>query len=212
MDAELDFFYFFGSGYAYLSVMRIEEVAARAGVRVNWRPFSVRALVDEQGNNFRNVVPRMAYLWRDIERRAALHGVPFVRKPIWPTDREQLANRVGVVAAIEGWCPAYSRASFRSWYLDGEALGDPPVLSRLLGQLGKDPEKVIARADSAEIRARYDAETDTARQLGAFGSPTFAVGREIFWGDDRLEEALAWANGTHPGQRIQTHLTSGDVE
>ncbi len=202
MSRELDFFFFFGSGYAYLSVMRIEALAARAGVTVNWRPFSVRELVNEQGNNFRNVAPRMAYLWRDIERRAAQHGVPFVRKPVWPTDLDQLANRVGVLAATEGWCPEYSRASFRSWYLGGEPLGEIAPLSAVLRQIGRDPDSVIARANSAAIRARYDAETDAARQLGAFGSPTFTVGGEIFWGDDRLSEALAWATDTHPAQHV----------
>ena len=204
MARVLDFFFFFGSGYAYLSVMRIEALAARAGVPVNWRPFSVRALVDEQGNNFRNVAPRMAYIWRDIERRAAQHGVPFRRPPIWPTDPNQLANRVGIVAAGEGWCPAYSRASFRSWYLDGAPLGEVSALPAVLRQLGKNPDAVIAQANSDAIRARYAAETDAARRLGAFGSPTFAVGQEIFWGDDRLEEALAWATATHPAQHLDS--------
>ncbi len=200
----LDFYFFFGSGYAYLSVMRIEEMAAKAGVTVNWYPFSVRELVNEQGNNFRNVAPRMAYLWRDIERRAAQHGLSFVAKPIWPTDPDQLANRVGVVAAQEGWCPAYSKASFRSWYLDGKGLGDIAALSAVLAQLGKDPEQVIATANTEAVRGRYAANTDAARQLGAFGSPTFAVGDEIFWGDDRLEEALAWATGSHPAQGFRS--------
>jgi 2-hydroxychromene-2-carboxylate isomerase len=186
-------------------VMRIEELAARAGVSVIWRPFSVRALMREQGNSFHTVSPRTAYMWRDIERRAAEHGLPFVRPPIWPTDPDQLANRVGIVAASEGWCPAYAKASFRSWYLDGKALGDPAALSALLRALGKAPQDVIARAGSEAVRALYDSETDVARRLGVFGVPTFAVGQEIFWGDDRLEQALAWASGTHPAQRRRGH-------
>lgn len=198
---ELDFFYFFGSGYAYLSVMRISEVARRAGVKVNWRPFSVRTLMIEHNNMIRNQKQKMAYTWRDVERRAARHGVPFVKPPIWPTDPDQLANRVGVVAASEGWCKDYTLASFRSWYLDGQPLGEPETVAQIVTALGHDPARVIADADSSEIRARYDAETDAARNLGAFGSPTFAVGQEIFWGDDRLEEAVEWAAGTHPAQR-----------
>uniref|UniRef100_UPI00191E74E8 DsbA family protein n=1 Tax=Microvirga soli TaxID=1854496 RepID=UPI00191E74E8 len=62
-------------------------------------------------------------------------------------------------------------------------------------------QSIIDLANSPEIRERYDQETDAARQLGIFGSPTFAVGQEIFWGDDRLEEALAWAAGKHPALR-----------
>ena len=103
---ELDFFYFFGSGYAYLSVMRIEKLAEAAGVTVRWRPFSVRTLMMEEGNMIRNQPAKMRYIWRDVERRAARNGVPFVRPPIWPTDPDQLANRVGTVAMVEGWCPS----------------------------------------------------------------------------------------------------------
>ena len=197
---ELDFFYFFGSGYAYLAVMRIDRLAEAANVKVNWRPFSVRVLMIEQGNMIRNQPQKMAYTWRDIARRAAKHGVPFKKPPIWPTDPDQLANRVGTLAMMEGWCPEYTRASFRAWYLDDKPLGDPNSLADILTPLGKDPRQTIEKANSPEVGARYDAETDFCRQRGAFGSPTLIVGPEIFWGDDRLEEAIAWAAGTHPAQ------------
>lgn len=212
MPGQLDFFYFFGSGYSYLSVMRISPLAEKAGVTVNWRPFSVRALVAEQNNKFREHKEKMAYVWRDIGRRAARHGLPFIKPPIWPTDPDQLANRVGIVAATEGWCKDYTIASFRSWYLDGQPLGDPAALAAILKRLRRDPEEVIARANSDAIRQRYDAETDVARRLGAFGSPTFAVGEEIFWGDDRLEEAIDWAAGRHPLQIFTRPRTSSHGE
>ncbi len=96
--ARLDFFYFFGGGYAYLSAMRIQALAAEAGVEVRWRPFSVRDLMAELNYSLRTQPTKMAYVWRDVERRAALHGLPFVRPPNWPTDPDQLANRVGIVA------------------------------------------------------------------------------------------------------------------
>lgn len=199
-SAELDFFYFFGSAYAYLSVMRISALAQRSGVKVNWRPFSVRALMIEQKNMIREQKQKMAYTWRDVRRRAARHDIPFPQPPIWPTDPDQLANRVGTVAMVEGWCEPYTLASFRAWVAGGEPLGEPAALRSLLTALGRDADAVIERANSEEIRSRYDAETDAARRLGAFGSPTFAVGGEIFWGDDRLEEAIEWATGRHPAQ------------
>lgn len=196
----VSFLYFFGSGYSYLSVMRMDALAKAAGVTVHWRPFSVRKLMREQNNPMADMPMKMRYIWRDIERRAAQHGLPFVAPPIWPTDPDELANRVGIVAMTEGWCPEYSRASFRSWYIDGKPLGDPAALKTILERLDRSPETVIEKAASDEIRARYDAETDYARRLGAFGSPTFVVGDEVFWGDDRLEEALRWAGGKHPAQ------------
>jgi 2-hydroxychromene-2-carboxylate isomerase len=197
----VDFFFFFGSAYAYLSVMRIEKLAVEAGVKVNWRPFSVRTLMSEQGNNLRNLSAKVAYMWRDVERRAAVDGVAFTRAPPWPTDMDQLANRVGIVAMLEGWCPAYTKESFRSWYLDGRQLGDPDDLARILTSVGHDPVRVLEAAQGDEVRRRYEMETDTARRAGAFGSPSFVVDGELFWGDDRLEEALAWASGSHPRQR-----------
>jgi 2-hydroxychromene-2-carboxylate isomerase len=141
----------------------------------------------------------MSYVWRDVERRARLHRLPFQAPPHWPTDPDQLANRVGIVASSQGWCREYTKASFRAWF-EGQPLGADESLRPILRELGKEPQSVIDLADSQEIRELYDRETDAARQLGVFGSPTFAVGREIFWGDDRLEEALAWAREVHPAQ------------
>lgn len=197
---EMDFFYFFGSAYAYLSVMRIEKLAEAAGVKVHWRPFSVRALMKEEGNNLRTQPAKMRYIWRDIERRAIKHCVPYVGPPVWPTDPDLLANLVGIVAMTEGWCREYTKASFAAWFLDGAKLGDPDGTAKILSALGKDPAAVITRANSDEIRARYDAETEAARRISAFGSPTFGVDGEAFWGDDRLEEAIDWAVGRHPAQ------------
>lgn len=196
----IDFFYFFGSGYAYLPVMRIDEAADRAGVAVRWRPFSVRTLMRENNIGLRNQPGKMRYIWRDVERRAKWHDIPFVKPPIWPTDPDELANRVAIVAFAEGWGRAYTKASFRSWYLDGQPLGEPTALGRVLSALGQDSAEVVAKANSDETRAAYAAETDAARELGIFGSPTFVADGEVFWGDDRLEEAFAWAKGEHPAR------------
>jgi 2-hydroxychromene-2-carboxylate isomerase len=194
---QIDFFYFFGSCYAYLSVMRIDKLAAEAGVEVRWRPFSVRALMTEKGYSLRTQPTKMTYIFRDVERRARLHGIPFEKPPIWPTDPDQLANRVGIVAFYQGWGREYTLTSFEKWF-EGQALGADDSLRTIIHSHGKDPDEVISLANSSETRAQYDRETDAARQLGVFGSPTFVVGQEIFWGDDRLEEALAWAKGIHP--------------
>ena len=199
MSDRLDFFFFYGSTYTYLTVMRIEEEAARAGVEVRWRPFNAREIMIEQDNiPFRDKPVKRNYMWRDVQRRAVRHGIPFDRVPTYPVDPDLLANRVGVVAAAEGWCPEYTRATYQAWFLEDKPPGDPAHLGPLLTGLGKDPDAVLSRADSPEIRAEYDRETDLARKMGIFGSPTFAVGDEIFWGDDRLEEALEWRK-SNPG-------------
>jgi 2-hydroxychromene-2-carboxylate isomerase len=132
-------------------------------------------------------------MWRDLERRAQKHGIPFKSIPPYPIDPDLLANRVASLAALEGWCSEYARATYRDWFLEGKIAGEIDNVRAVLSRVGRDPEPVIARANSAEIRARFDAETDAARRLGIFGSPTFALGTEIFWGDDRLEDAIEWA-------------------
>lgn len=193
MPGRLEFFFFYGSTYTYLTVMRIEEVAARKGVEVRWRPFNVREIMIEQDNiPFRDKPVKRRYMWRDVQRRAARYRIPFDRAPTYPVDPDLLANRVGVVAASEGWCAEYTTATYRAWFLEDKPPGDPDHIRPLLADLGKDPDAVLSQADSPETRAHYDRETEAARKLGIFGSPTFAVGDEIFWGDDRLEDALEW--------------------
>ena len=193
MDERLDLFFFYGSTYTYLTVMRVEETAAQAGVEVRWRPFNVREIMVEQDNiPFRDKPVKMRYMWRDIERRAARHGIPFEGIPTYPVDPDLLANRVGVVAAEEGWCPEYTRETYRAWFLEDKPPGEPEGLAAVLRSLGKDPDDVILRAESQETRERFASETEVARSMGIFGSPTFVTGGEIFWGDDRLEDALEW--------------------
>jgi 2-hydroxychromene-2-carboxylate isomerase len=195
--APLEFFFFYGSIHSYLSVMRVEAAAARAGVSVRWRPFNLREILIEQNNTgfTRNEV-KMNYVWHDVERRAKRHGIPFAGRAPYPADPDLLALRVGLIAAREGWCAPYSRATFRDWFIDRRAPGVGDHVERILSSLGKSLDEaadVVARAGSAEgVRLMQDA-TDAARKLGIFGAPTFAVGTEIFWGDDRLEEAIAFA-------------------
>lgn len=189
----MDFFFFYGSTYTYLTVMRIEELALAAGVSVRWRPFSVRELMIEMENHpFADKPAKSAYMWRDVERRAAKHGISFTQPPDYPVDPDLLANRVGMVAAEDGWCPEYTKASYQAWFLENKPLGVRANIEAVLLSLKKNPKEVIERANSKEINARYAEQTDVARQLGVFGTPTFVVDEEIFWGDDRLEDALEW--------------------
>jgi 2-hydroxychromene-2-carboxylate isomerase len=177
MTAKLEFFFFYGSIHTYLSVMRIDSLAATACAEIVWRPFNLREILIEQSNtSFVKNQVRLTYNWRDIERRAARLGVPFSDRPPYPIDPDLLALRVGVVAATENWCPEYTKATFRAWFLEKKASGTPDH---------------VAQAPATDEHLK--ASTEAARRLGIFGSPTFAVGQEIFWGDDRLEEAIDYA-------------------
>lgn len=198
---KIDFFYFFGSVYAGLSVLRMRRLADAAGVEVVWRPFNVRPLMKENNVALRTEALKVSYMWRDIERRAAADGLPPLRWPIWPTDPDLLHNKVGMLAADEGWCEDFTLESIRAWFFDGMALGDHACLTHVLGRLGRTTGPTIAAALSERVASLYDANTAAARSHGIFGSPSFVTpDGEVFWGDDRLEEAIAWAGERHPLQ------------
>jgi 2-hydroxychromene-2-carboxylate isomerase len=195
MAGTLDFHFFYGSIHSYLSVMRIEALAAAARVAVRWRPFNLREILIEQNNTafLKNDV-KMNYFWHDVERRAARQKIPFAGRAPYPADPELLALRVGLIAAQKGWCAAYSRATFHEWFIRRRAPGVADHVEHVLTSLGKAAEPVIARARGADGARLMQEATDDARKLGIFGAPTFAIGSEIFWGDDRLEEALGFAS------------------
>jgi 2-hydroxychromene-2-carboxylate isomerase len=196
--AAMDFWFSIGSSYTYLTVKRLPQMAAQAGVTVNWRPFSVRVLMVEQKNiPFRDKPAKAAYMWRDIERRAAARGLSPVIPAPYPVQEWDLVNRLAVLASAEGWCEDFVRTTYEGWFEQSHIPGGEPFLSQSLEQLGKDPAAAIARANAPDNIAEYEAATDEARTLGLFGAPSFVTRGELFWGDDRLEDALSWARTGH---------------
>jgi len=194
MEASLDFYFFYGSIHSYLSVMRVDALAAMVQFAVRWQPFNLREILIEQNNTgFTKNAVKMDYFWHDIERRAKDQNIPFAGQAPYPADPDLLALRVGLIAAREGWCAEYSRATFHDWFIARRPPGVADHVVQILTSLGKPPQPLIGRAVGAEGDRLLKEATDGARQLGIFGAPTFAVGREIFWGDDRLEHALVFA-------------------
>ena len=191
--ARIDFWYSIGSTYSYLSVMRLADVAARTGAGFRWRPFNVRDIMVEQNNRpFVGKPEKTAYMWRDIERRAAMYGLPISVPAPYPLDELELANRVAVLGEAEGWCADYTRATYRRWFQQGQPAGSSPNLEDSLREIGQDADAVVARARGEDAGAALRAATEEALALGVFGSPTFSVDGELFWGDDRLDDALTW--------------------
>ena len=109
----------------------------------------------------------------------------------YPLSEFDTANRVAVVAGLEGWCPDYVRASYRRWFQRGERPERAEPLASLR-EVGQEPERVLKMAAGEEVSREYEKATEEARRLGIFGSPTFVVDGELFWGDDRLEDAVSW--------------------
>lgn len=189
----IDFWYSIGSTYTYLTVMRLSAYAADCGVEFNWRPFDVRTIMMEQNNiPFRDKPKKAAYMWRDIERRAGMYGLKADLPAPYPLEDLVFANQVAVLGKREGWCEQYTVETYRRWFESGDLAGSDPNVSETLKSIGQDPDAIKQRAGSPDIADALVKDTITARDLGVFGSPTFAVGGELFWGDDRLDDAVAW--------------------
>lgn len=191
-DDPIDFWFSVGSIYTYLAVMRLDRIEDTSDIRFRWRPFSIRAIMIEMDNRPMSRPAKLAYMWRDIERRAAMYDFEFPGRPPYPLAGFDLANRVAILAEQEGWCPDYVRATYRRWFLDHQEAGGEPNLSDSLKEIEQSPERVLRLAQSDEIKNAYDAATSEARSLGVFGVPTFVTRGELFWGDDRLDDAIRW--------------------
>jgi 2-hydroxychromene-2-carboxylate isomerase len=200
----MEFWFSIGSTYSYLSVMRVAAVSASTGITFRWRPFNVRAIMREMDNiPFANKPIKAAYMWRDVERRAAMYGLhPKLPAP-YPLKELELANRVAIVAADEGWVDVYARATYRRWFEHGEPAGSEPNLTQSIEECDQGAARVIDLANGPSAIDRLDAATNEARALGIFGSPSFVVDGELFWGDDRLDDAIAWARHKAPLQDRQ---------
>jgi 2-hydroxychromene-2-carboxylate isomerase len=191
-SAPIDFWFSVGSLYTFLAVMRMDRFEDTSDIEFRWRPFSVRALMIEMDNIPAGKPVKMAYAWRDVQRRAEKYGVPFRAPPPYPLKNFDLANRIAIVGAREGWCADYVRATYRRWFVDGDEAGSEPNVSGSLREIGQEAPRVLSLAQSGEIGRAYAAATDEARALGIFGAPTFVARGELFWGDDRLEDAVKW--------------------
>jgi 2-hydroxychromene-2-carboxylate isomerase len=195
--ASLDFWFEFASPYSYLSVLRIEDAAKARGVSVRWRPFLLGPIFAALGwptSPFSIYPAKGAYMWRDVERRAARYGARF--KPAnAPFPQNGLhAARLAIVGLDEGWGRRFCRAAFTAQFGEGQDISDRGCVERLAAASGAGAED-IAAATAPETKARLREQTDAAQKRGLFGAPSFTVGEELFWGDDRLEDALDWAAG-----------------
>lgn len=189
----VDFWFSIGSTYTYITVMRIGKVERDEGVTFNWRPFDVRTIMIAQKNiPFANKPVKAAYMWRDIERRAAKYGLPISVPAPYPLEHLAFANHVALVGVQEGWCPAYVGETYRLWFQKGFPAGSEPNVSNSLAAIGQDARRVIELAAAPEAAAALIEQTEVAEKAGIFGSPSFVVDGEVFWGDDRLEDAISW--------------------
>lgn len=182
-----------GSTYTFLTALRLRGIVESSGAAFEFRPFSVRAIMREMNN-----IPfppekqaKVAYMWRDIERRAEGYGLPAPKVPApYPLKQFDRANHVGIVANQEGWYLDYFEATYHAWFVEGLEAGSDENIEWVCQRLGRSSDAILHDAAQPTIEKIYTENTAAAKAAGVFGAPSFVVGSEVFWGDDRLEDAL----------------------
>jgi 2-hydroxychromene-2-carboxylate isomerase len=192
----LDFWFDFASTYSYPAAMRVQALARAAGVKVNFRPFLLGPIFKAQGwttSPFNLFPAKGRNMWRDLERICADLSLPPMRRPEPFPQNSVLAARVALVGLAEPWGEDFCRAVFSAEFADGRRIDDPETMSAILSKLDVAPAAVLAAALSDDNKARLRVQTEEAQRLGLFGAPSFTTpDAELFWGNDRLEPALAW--------------------
>jgi 2-hydroxychromene-2-carboxylate isomerase len=195
----LDFWFDFASTYSYLAAARIRPLADAANVRLRFRPFLLGPIFKAQGWNtspFSLYEAKGRHMWRDMERQAADLGLPFRRPDPFPQN-SLLAARVALFGLSQGWGEDFCVAVFRTEFEDGRRIDTDETLTAVLAAMNVDAAAATRAAASIEIKQHLRSQTEEAQRLGIFGAPTFITGDgELFWGNDRLEQAVAWAGRT----------------
>ena len=192
--SQLEFWFEFGSTYSYPAAWRVEEVTRSAAVEVVWCPFLLGPIFKTQGWNDSpfNIYPAKGrYMWRDLERVCGSLGHPLRRPSQFPRNG-LLAARLACRFRTEPWLPEFVRQIYLANFAHDRDIADASVIGSVLETVGQSAN-LLEAAESPEAKTRLRVETDRAQGLGVFGAPTFVVGTELFWGNDRLEAAVAWA-------------------
>lgn len=199
--APLEFWYDFASTYSYLSAMRIAEKADGAGVEVHWRPFLLGPILAAQGwtTSPFNIYPAKGKnMWRDMERQCEIMGLPLVRPDPFPAN-SLLAARVALVVDD---IPAFTRGVYHAAFGQGRPISEREAIGSVLSTLGMDADRVLDEALSDNNKARLKMQTAKAAEIGIYGAPSYITADgELFWGNDRLEQALDWASSHDPARQ-----------
>jgi 2-hydroxychromene-2-carboxylate isomerase len=194
----IEFWFDFARTYSYPAAMRVEEAARNHGCALRWRSFLLGAIFQEQGWNdspFNIYLVKGRYMWRDLERLCAGLRLPF-RKPSQFPRNGLLAARVACMSEENEWLPEFVRKVFAANFAQDLDIAEPKILLDCLKGLVDEPTAVLAAASGEHAKSRLRHNTERAVELGIFGAPTFVVGDELFWGNDRLETALEWSRAS----------------
>jgi 2-hydroxychromene-2-carboxylate isomerase len=192
---EIEFWFEFGSNYSYLSVMRIEDAAARRCVKVIWKPFLLGPIFKSFGWDTSPFVlqkEKGEYMWRDMARQCRKYQLPWRRPTTFPR-RTLLPMRIALLGAAQPWIGAYCKRIMLLNFAEDREVDSPETVSDVLTHLGLPAAEILGDAQGEANKLGLRDQTATAKAKGIFGAPTFFVHGEMFWGNDRLDDALALA-------------------
>jgi 2-hydroxychromene-2-carboxylate isomerase len=191
----VEFFYDYASAYSYLAHREIERIASEAGAELAFRPMVLGFVFKATGNTMPAAVPaKAAYMASDVPRWARHYGLPFRMPSVFPVNTIR-ALRGAIVALQDGGFPAYHHAVMEAYWAREKDIGDRDVLAAVTREAGLDAECLLARTEDAAIKDRLKANTDEAISRGVFGAPTFFIGDDMYWGNDRLHFVAAALRG-----------------
>ncbi len=192
----VDFWFDFASTYSYPACLRIDALAAASGVTVRYRPFLLGPIFKAQGwdsSPFNIYESKGRYMWRDLERLCEAQGIALRRPGVFPQN-SLLASRVALASCDESWFVPFCHSVFKAEFAEGRRIDDPAVIADILREVAAPVETAFAMAQSDPVKIHLRTQTEEAGRAGIFGAPSFVTGGgELFWGNDRLEQALAWA-------------------
>lgn len=187
MPKSVELFFDVGSPYSYLAATQIERIAERSGATVAWKPMVLGAVFKATENDMPARCPAKArYMLADLARFAALYGVPFKMSSRFPVNGLR-AGRLVVAAGAPESVGALVLALFRAVWVDDRDPSDPAVLADVANGVGLDGAALVGAIDDAAVKDALRANTDDAIARGVFGAPSFFVGDQLFWGNDRLD-------------------------
>jgi 2-hydroxychromene-2-carboxylate isomerase len=138
-----------------------------------------------------------AYVWRDMARQCRKYGLGWTRPTTFPRPGV-LPARVALLGAEQSWIGAFCRQVMELNFVYDKDINQPDRIAGILTELGLPASDILDRAQADTTKKLLREQTDSARAKGIFGAPTFFVGTEMFWGNDRLEDALASAADRKP--------------
>ncbi|WP_413044138.1 2-hydroxychromene-2-carboxylate isomerase [Pseudomonas sp. YJ42] len=196
MDKTVEFFFDLGSPAAYLAWTQLPALCERAGAELRYRPMLLGGVFQATGNSSPATVPAKGrYMTTDLLRHARRYDVPFDFNPHFPINTLALMRgAVGYQLQQPKDFPRYLDALFKALWVDQRNLGDERILAAVLAEAGLEPEQFHALVTDEHVKNALKANTEEAVLRGVFGAPTFFVGSEMFFGQDRLcfvEEALS---------------------